>query len=191
MVKRSGSGPANVLRTAIIARGEMEQRLYMISGWREASRSTPRQGIISPISSKDCKLMAGCGNDALRCPKRVNGRLLSNLWFQGLSGFPLHNLSVRDFLCAGDDVLLARGRALSFCSRMEVARLADPWAGRRRERATEKCGEAVLNSDKLREGPRYATLGDDSACADHTYSGFKPRAVRRKSRERGLSASAL
>jgi hypothetical protein len=57
---------------------------------------------------------------------------------------------------------------------------------------TEKCGEAVLNGDKLvREGPRHATLGDDSACADHTYSGCKPRADRRKSRERGLFASAL
>jgi hypothetical protein len=44
------------------------------------------------------------------------GRLLSDLWFQGLSGFPLGD-SVRDFLCAGDDVLRARGGALSFCSR--------------------------------------------------------------------------
>ena len=45
------------------------------------------------------------------------GRLLSDLWFQWLSGFPLRDLSVRDLLCAGDDVLLARGGALSFCSR--------------------------------------------------------------------------
>jgi hypothetical protein len=43
------------------------------------------------------------------------GRLLSDLWFQWLSGFPLRNLSVRDFLCAGDDVLLAGDGVLSFC----------------------------------------------------------------------------
>ena len=42
---------------------------------------------------------------------------MSDLWFQRLAGFPLRDLSVRDFLCAGDDVLLARGSALSFCSR--------------------------------------------------------------------------
>ena len=45
------------------------------------------------------------------------GRPLSDLWLQRLSGFPLRKLSVRDLLCAGDDVLLARAAALSFCSR--------------------------------------------------------------------------
>jgi hypothetical protein len=42
------------------------------------------------------------------------GRFLSDLWFQRLSGFPLRNLSVRDFLCTGDDALLAGGSTLSF-----------------------------------------------------------------------------
>ena len=43
------------------------------------------------------------------------GRFLSDLWFQWLSGFPLRNLGVRDFLCDGDHMLLARAGALSFC----------------------------------------------------------------------------
>ena len=43
------------------------------------------------------------------------GRLLSDLWFQRLCGFPFCDLSIRDFLCAGDDVLLAGAGTLCFC----------------------------------------------------------------------------
>ena len=50
--------------------------------------------------------------------------LVSDLWFQRLAGFPLRDLSVRDFLCAGDDVLLARGSALSFCSSSPLKNLS-------------------------------------------------------------------
>jgi hypothetical protein len=47
----------------------------------------------------------------------VVGRFLCDLRFQWLTGFPLGDLSGRDFLSAGDHMLLARGGTLGFCSR--------------------------------------------------------------------------
>jgi hypothetical protein len=90
-------------------------------------RLAPRAETVEPISRFGGVWPAGevdkIGLVSPIAKQAFVGRLLSGLWFQWLSGFPLRDLSVGDFLGARDDVLLARAGSLSFClSRFHLLR---------------------------------------------------------------------
>ena len=110
--KRVGPLPPSVAKAASISRLVLAFTTLICTPSERAAARTSRTSASVGDGEVD--------KIGLICPiakQAFVGRLLSDLWFQRLSGFPLRSLSVRDFFSAGDDVLLARGGALSFCSR--------------------------------------------------------------------------